>query len=707
MSMQKRQKFSAVWCFLATAVLGYVAAIIGLVFFDLYLALDSAWLLVFSAVLVLAFGALLRHLSLLIKVHQTPASYWAAEPEASRITALNRAILGASFSARMVMDGDGVIVCCNDALCELTGHTERALIGTDMVDLLVPERDRESHRSRMVGLLRSDDGCGVVENRTEIDLRLRDCSEIPIQLTVNAVRQLTQSYFVAEVVDLREHRAVERELRLAKEAAEAADRAKTRLLATISHEIRTPLNAVLGIVSLMRSHLSDNERENLLDTAEKSGDLLLGVLNGVLDYSRIETGEMTLNNIPFSLVDRVNDAVELFHSLAQEKGLEILAVCDPLCSGYVLGDAAKLSQILNNLISNAIKFTDSGVVRVELKRVGFASGGTEYRLSVSDTGIGIETDRLVAIFDAFSHTNESYTQQHMGAGLGLAISRQLVTLMGGDISVSSRLGSGSVFTLKLALAATEAPPIAPIRRHQAEAKAGILPILLVEDSAANQMVIRIALRRAGYAVTVVSDGLEARDQLRDHGPFSLVLSDVRMPRMDGLELARWMRQTGISVPIIALTAKASAKDEAECLAAGMSSLLVKPFDFSLLESTVAKWINQTPAQEATESGLVRALRQNFPTDEEFAGALEVAEKELRDLLSRLQEAAVRHDSSELGRVLHRLKGLAAGYQLRPIHDACEDLEELSGVPQQDHIGVLAGNISLVLDEIAALPCSGC
>ncbi|MES2918392.1 MAG: 7TM diverse intracellular signaling domain-containing protein [Pseudomonadota bacterium] len=369
--------------------------------------------------------------------------------------------------------------------------------------------------------------------------------------------------------------------------AEAESAAKTDFLARMSHEIRTPLNALLGITQLLDHTRLDSVQKNYVDTLEDSGQALLHVINDILDYSKIAAGKVTLEAADFSLLDLLDDCIRIFSLKAREKSLSL--VCErsrdlPPC---LRGDMARLRQILLNLISNAIKFTEHGTVHLRASVESRQDGIVRLRFEVEDSGIGIPADKLPLLFNSFSQADTSTARQYGGTGLGLAISKQLVELMQGHISVSSTPGQGSQFRFTVTMAEGSCPLPAPVPSDTALRQDSALfagrHVLVVEDNAVNQMVIQGFLQRLGVASQVVGSGQQALDLLQttDAPVFDVVFMDCEMPQMDGFEatrrLRRWEQEQGRTPQVVvALTAHALPEHRAQCLAAGMTDYLSKP-----------------------------------------------------------------------------------------------------------------------------------
>lgn len=384
----------------------------------------------------------------------------------------------------------------------------------------------------------------------------------------------------------------DRQTRLAEEAL----RTKSLFLANMSHEIRTPMNGITGMATLLGQTSVTKEQRGYIDTIRSCSDTLLTIINNILDFSTIESGKIILEEKETDLSRCVEEVLEVFMARAMKAGILLHCHIDQDVPARIITDGDRLRQILINLVGNAIKFTEQGEIRVRIflpstpLPTDAPPDHIQIGFEVKDTGIGIDPDQFHRLFPSFSQVDSSVSRKYGGAGLGLTISEKLVQLMNGHISVESESGKGSVFTFTI-LAHPAPPTAAPATVSGIPALAAKYPlcILLAEDNPINQQLAMIVLTKMGYNPIVATNGKEVLQHL-EKGPFDLILMDIQMPEMDGLEATRLIRASGGHQPvIIAMTANATRQDREECLAGGMNDYLSKPVDIDQLVYVLRKW----------------------------------------------------------------------------------------------------------------------
>jgi len=407
---------------------------------------------------------------------------------------------------------------------------------------------------------------------------------------------------VREQQELLEKRIKDRteQLEEAMRNAQAANQAKSEFLANISHELRTPMNGVIGMLDIILDHKElHGELTEQIQTAQQCAYSLLALLNDILDLSKIEAGKMNLEQIPFDPRVIVDDCVKAHQPKAAQNGIQLTSQTSAKVPQQLVGDPLRVRQILSNLVSNAVKFTEHGSVSVRMDGEVLDRGQFMLKLTVVDSGTGIPADKLLYIFDKFTQADGSVTRKYGGTGLGLAITRRLVDLHHGEIHVESELGRGTTFvvTLQCEMAGEASEQLTPERLPVALAPALTNParILVVEDNPVNQKVVTAVLRKRGFSIDLANDGQEAIGKLKNAASsYDLVLMDVQMPVLDGLEATRIIRKETQwkDLPIIAMTAHAMNGDKERCLAAGMNGYISKPVHPAHLLSTVDEYLLQ-------------------------------------------------------------------------------------------------------------------
>ena len=505
-----------------------------------------------------------------------------------------RAITETMADGLYVTDADGTITLANPAACDILGYARHELTG--LVGDAFVRRATKGKTSPFVDALRDQrafSGEEILIHKEGYPVSVGiACQPLRDEEGINGTVVVFHDITARKETEALQQVARE-EAEKAKSAAESANRAKSEFLANMSHEIRTPMNGIIGLTQLaLEEVLSPGARE-YVQKAHESAQLLLRILNDILDLSRIEAGRLPIEHIPFELGKPLQQVDDLLGALIRSKGLGFSIRCADALPQRLIGDPLRLTQILTNLVGNALKFTERGQITIDVDPVSPCPADRALIcFAVSDTGIGMTETQIERIFRAFSQADTSTTRRYGGTGLGLTICRRLAELMEGDIQVESRPDHGSVFRVTLPFALAGAPA-APAETPSPEARQPLtgLHLLLVEDNPTNRLVATRLLEKHGASVTVATHGVEALDYLDTaEAAVDIVLMDIQMPVMDGIETTRRLRADPrfVGLPIIAMTADAMDDDRQRCLEAGMQDYVSKPIDVAALLQALAR-----------------------------------------------------------------------------------------------------------------------
>ena len=529
----------------------------------------------------------------------------------------------------------------------------------------------------------------VAKEGDQTTLSDRDGGQIPVDERRAPIIDDGDTHGIVLVFrDVTERRRAEEAeaLRLARDVAEAANKAKDDFLANVSHEIRTPMNAIVGMTELILDTPLSNEQRQWLATVKSASDNLLVIIDDLLDFSKIEAGKLELSTGPFSVREELAEIVRTLGLRAQRKGLDLFSTVSDDVPERLLGDAGRLRQILLNLVGNAIKFTEQGqvVVKVCVAERPVGEADVALRFTVRDTGIGISANKQAVIFQAFAQEDTSTTRRYGGTGLGLTIASRLATLLGGAISVTSEPGRGSSFELtarfaRVAVATDEPPALVPPTRAEGSEQRS-LSVLIAEDNEFNTLVLRQLLERRGHEVQVAASGDQALARVQA-GYFDVMLLDLHMPGLDGFEVLERLRQLerhrDEHLPVIVLSARSRQEDRERCLAAGVDEFLAKPLQPSALWSAISRVV---PSERATSQQLLldpAALLAATDNDPELLGQLWTAlHAHLPTELSRLAVGLEQRSAATVREAARRLYGMTAAASTSAARAALE-LEELA------------------------------
>lgn len=518
-----------------------------------------------------------------------------------------RQIIDTSLDAIINIDQRGNVTEWNKCAETIFGFSRAEAIGQNMGKLIIPHRHREAHKKGMAHFMKTGHG-PVLNQRIEITALNKDKREFPIELSISPIKIKGEYIFSGFIRDITERKQAKDDLIQAKKEADHARMAEQQFLANMSHEIRTPMNAVIGMTYLLYKTSPSAIQLEYLDTLKFSADSLMGIINNILDLSKIEAGELELEPRPFNLKELILSLRQTFEFKLHNKPINVVADVDAKIKNHLIGDDTRLNQILTNLLGNASKFTKEGTIGIKVSLVTKQGDTCWVEFNVHDTGVGINAEKVPLIFENFKQIEPEVNRKFGGTGLGLSIVKQLVSLQNGTIEVKSVLAKGSEFIIVLPFKDSDIPitevlyPIIKSEDHQ-DILTKII-ILVVEDNLMNQRLITKILDMWKCPFDLVDDGQEAFEKSKSK-KYDIILMDIHMPIMDGIESARLIRSDTTNpnhqTPIIALTAAALLDERNRVFEVGMNDFLTKPFSPSTLESTIIKWLGFQPILASPKS----------------------------------------------------------------------------------------------------------
>jgi PAS domain S-box-containing protein len=597
------------------------------------------------------------------------------ERMASIVDSSSDAILGKTLS--------GVITAWNRGAERLFGYSSAEAVGSSIL-MLIPA-DRIKEESEILARIERGER---LEHFETVRVR-KDGKHIDVSVTISPMKDSSGVVVGASKIarDITDSKRAEEEMRKAKEAAEAANLAKSQFLANMSHEIRTPMNGVIGVAGLLLDTKLTPEQQQYAEIVRTSGEALMSVINDILDFSKIEAKKLSLETKNFELNRVLKDSVAVISIKASEKGLKLRCEVEPGTPALLRGDSGRLRQILINLVGNAVKFTPQGGVSVQARLEAQDEHKATLRFTVSDTGIGFPQERAAVLFEPFVQADGSSTRKYGGTGLGLTIAKQLAELMGGRIGVESEEGKGSAFWFTAVFeeqkkdagadAVVAVPAVAPVRvgPFAGKSRKSRPRILLAEDNTTNQQVAVAMLTKLGYAVDAVENGAQAIAAL-ERASYDLIVMDGMMPGMNGYEATRRIRSGGAGIdnaqiPIVAFTAAAMTGDKDKCIEAGMNDYVAKPVSLSQLGEVLQKYLATSGGAEENcahetnparteavfnqQEFLERLMGDKSLAAKVVAGFLSDAPRQLVALKSKLEAG----DAEGVQLLAHSLKGAAA------------------------------------------------
>ena len=600
----------------------------------------------------------------------------------------------------VITDRNGMIEYTNPKFTEVTGYTAQEAIGQNPRILKSGDLSQKFYEKLWQTITTGEVWQGEFHNKKKNGESYFEAATIsPIRDEMGNI-----AYFVAVKEDITERKQHEQELKKSMATAEAANRAKSEFLANMSHEIRTPMNAIIGFSHLCLQSELPPAQHDYVDKVYHSANMLLGIINDILDFSKVEAGKMEVEKIPFRLDEVLHSAADIASVRASQKSLRLKFDKEPGIPQTLAGDPLRLGQVLNNLVGNAIKFTESGEVTLQVKIESQIAGQDNnpghvvLGFAVRDTGIGMTQEQIGRLFQSFNQADASTTRKYGGTGLGLAISKGLVEQMGGAIWVESTPGQGSIFAFNLPFvclaegSGTHVDSNRPDVRNEKFGRIDLagMHVLLVEDNEFNRQLANALLTRAGVEVVFACDGVEAVKAVQPER-FDVVLMDMQMPNMDGMEATRHIRKNPAlaDLPIIAMTANVMAGDRDLCLATGMNDYITKPLQVEVLYATLARWTQRNiPLAEPAKPSAVEVQGAtgassildpakaiaNLGGDELYLAVAGKFVAHHGQAVQAIQDTLAANDSQTAERLAHTLGGIAATIGAATLAETMRKLE---------------------------------
>jgi PAS domain S-box-containing protein len=525
---------------------------------------------------------------------------------------------------------------------------------------------------------------------------------------VSSITLNEQPFYLIELIDITLEKELELELTEARDSAQKASEAKSLFLANMSHEIRTPLNGIIGLTNIVLQSQLQEQQRNYLSKVKTSSHALLSVINDVLDYSKIEAHKFTLEKMAFNFDELLYSIKDLFGYRMDQKGIRLLFDVDKTIPHRLIGDKSRIIQVLNNLVGNAVKFTDSGSIEVKMKRLATDNQKAEIEFCIKDSGIGIDKADQIKLFKPFSQVDSSHTKAYRGTGLGLVITKEIVELMDGKITFSSKKGVGSEFCFRIALEYIDQVPVEPIKPKEQRQIRFKAEVLIVEDDEVNQIVACEYLRSYGVSVSIANNGQEAVQKVQQQH-FDMVFMDLQMPVMDGFSATKKMRQMGIETPVIALSAAVMKADKELTKEARMDGHIAKPLKRKELEAILCQYLEYEEIKE-TPKTTPHPLKLTL-YGIEFEALLDSLGFEQETIYSMLlnfaysysgfadEIASMQPKSQEYEQAIHKLKGVSGNLKATKLYELALALEHLNIHEAQQVLDALLKELDKVISSI--------